>query len=214
MGESSPSRRSAGGWWRGVPWAPWLPPPRRDGRQLNPESGAQAGPSRLAPRAHCGPRRAGARACPTRRPGVRVTPSARLGSWRAATVCGGSARDRSAERRVWAAWPRRHLGPGDRCVQPAGGAFHPSWGVPRRSRPSTGRGAVRRACARRPRARWRPSRPSHAENRWGLFKLDAEVSAALWRAAAPWLPSHSSGPQLSSRKFQSHRNASIAAANR
>ena len=26
-GESSPSRRSAGGWWRRVPWAPWLPPP-------------------------------------------------------------------------------------------------------------------------------------------------------------------------------------------
>ncbi len=27
--------------------------------------------------------------------------------------CGGSASGRSAERRVWVAWPRRHLGPGE-----------------------------------------------------------------------------------------------------
>ena len=150
------------------------------------------------------------------RPGARASGSPHQPGWAPGVrpPRGGSARGRSAERRGWAAWPRRHLGPGDKRVQPAGGAFHPSWGVPRRSRPSSGRGAVRRACARRPQARWRPSRPSYAENRWGLFKLDVEVSAALWRAAAPWLPSHSSGPQLSSRKFQSHRNASIAAANR
>ena len=130
------------------------------------------------------------------RPGARASGSPHQPGWVPGVrpPCGGSARGRSAERRVWAAWPRRHLGPGDRCVQPAGGAFHPSWGVPRRSRPSTGRGAVRRACARRPRARWRPSRPSHAENRWGLFKLDAEVSAALWRAAR--------GSALASESFQ------------
>jgi hypothetical protein len=40
------------------------------------------------------------------------------------------------------------------------------------------------------------------------------VRAALWRAAAPRVPSHSSGLQRSSRKFQSHRSASTAAANR
>ena len=141
-GESSPSRRSAGGRWRGVPWAPWLPPPRRDGRQLNPESGAQAGPSRLAPRAHCGPRRAGARACPTRRPGVRVTPSARLGSWRAATTwwvrprqeCGASSMDCLASP---APWPGRQVCPArGRCLPSVVGsaekfpAFHRPWGRP------------------------------------------------------------------------------------
>ena len=145
LGESSPSRIVAGGRGRWVPWVPWSPPPRRVGRQLNPESGAPAGPCRLAPRAHCGPRRAGACACPTRRPGVGVTPSARLGSWRAATVwwdhprqeCGASSMGSLASPA-----PR----PGRRVVSsPRGGAFHPSWGVPGGSRPSASRGAVRRA---------------------------------------------------------------------
>jgi hypothetical protein len=40
------------------------------------------------------------------------------------------------------------------------------------------------------------------------------MRAALWRAAASRVPSRSSGPQRSSRKFQSHRSASTAAANR
>ena len=107
------------------------------------------------------------------RPGARASGSPHQPGWAPGVrpPRGGSARGKSAERRGWAAWPRRHLGPGDKCVQPAGGAFHPSWGVPRRSRPSSGRGAVRRACARRPQAGWRPSRPSYAEKPLGTLQV-------------------------------------------
>ncbi len=128
---------------------------------------------------------------------------------------GGTARGRSAERRVWVAWPRRHLGPGDGMC-PARGKVPPIRRGECREVPGLppAKGGRPPRSARRPRARWCPSRPSYAESRWGLFKLDAGVRAALWRAAAPRVPSHSSGPQRSSRKFQSHRNASTAAANR
>ncbi len=214
LGESSPNRIAAGGRWRWVPWAPCSPPPRRAGRQLNPESGAPAGPCRLAPRAHFGPRRAGARACPTRRPGVGpgVTPSARLGSWRAATVwwdhprqeCGASSMGSLASPA-----PR----PGRRVVSsPRGGAFHPSLGVPRGSRPSASRGAVRRAV---------PGGHERDGVRVGLLMPKAAgdssswtpgVRAAVWRAAAPRVQSRSSCPQRSSRNF--HRSASTAAADR
>ncbi len=48
-------------------------------------------------------------------PGARASGSPLLPGWVPGVrpPCGGSTGDRSAERRVWVAWPRRHLGPGD-----------------------------------------------------------------------------------------------------
>ncbi len=52
-----------------------------------------------------------------------------------------------------------------------------------------------------------------AESRWRLFKLDTGVVRGRMARGHIRVPSHSSGPQWSSQKFQSHRNASTAAAN-
>ena len=176
--------------------------PVTSGRQLNPESGAQAGPCGLAPRAHRGPRRAGARACPTRRPGVWVTPSARLGSWQAATTwwvrprqeCGASSMGSLASPA-----PR----PGRRVVSSLrGGASHLSWGAPGSSQPSAGHGAVRRAV---------PSGHEHDGVRVGLLSPKAAgdssswtpgLCAALWRAATSGfrvIPAAHNGPAASSK---------------
>ncbi len=49
------------------------------------------------------------------RPGARASGSPLLPGWVPGVLppSGGTARGRSAERRVWVAWPRRHLGPDD-----------------------------------------------------------------------------------------------------